>query len=381
MPKRTPPASPPMRALLVLALVGLATLAGCLSSSPAPAAPAAPTAASYKVPEVPKVDAADLLADHATFVRAHPNRQGNTPDHEAARQDLLAHFASYGLTTYRFNFTTGIPQADILGIKWGADRTHWVFVGGHYDIVNNPSCTPNTPAGPVPAVSPTCPIQTQGAYDDGSGTFLTVHLAKAFASVPTYYTIAFTAYDGEERGIQGAKAIVDEIQQGNLTVDGVTPTIVGDLDLDMLGINWPGTMAPVNLLTNSETAASVVMAAAQKVGFPDGQVIRKDGLKAGSSDYAAFWKVQDPPIPTVFFISDFEELGAPQPLPDSAHTPTTPAGLYPFWHREDTVETMTAMAGGAQQLHDGFQAAADLSAAVLFALSCQPSVHFDAVPK
>jgi Zn-dependent M28 family amino/carboxypeptidase len=231
-------------------------------------------------------------------------------------------------------------------------------------------------------VSPgTCPIQTQGAYDDGSGTFLTVHLAKAFANVTPYYTIAFTAYDGEERGIQGAKAIVEAIQEGNLTVDGVTPTIVGDLDLDMLGINWPGTNAPVNLLTNSEKAAAVVMAAAQSIGFPDGQVIRKDGLKAGSSDYSAFWKVKDSPIPTVFFISDFEELGAPAPLPDSAHTPTTPAGLYPYWHREDTVETMTMMAGGAQQLVAGFQAASDLAANVVHALACQPGLQFDAVPK
>jgi hypothetical protein len=374
-----------MRVLGVALAFAFAALAfaGCLESEPAATAAANLDPAAFKVPEVPKVDAKDLLADHATFVRAHPDREGNKPDHEAARADLLAHFESYGLTPYRFNFSTErlANQADILGIKWGADREHWVFVGGHYDIVNNPSCTPNTPAGPLPSPPVTCPVRTQGAYDDGSGTFLTVHLAKAFANVSTYYTIAFTAYDGEELGIQGAKAIVEAVQEGNLTVDGVTPTIVGDLDLDMLGINWPGTMAPVNLLTNSEAAAKVVMDAAGKIGFPSGQVVRKDGLKAGSSDYAAFWSVKDSPIPTVFFISDFEELGAPDPLPDSAHTPTTPAGLYPFWHREDTVETMTDMAGGASQLQAGFQSAADLGAAVVHALACQPTLHFDAVAK
>jgi len=373
-----------MRAILAAGLLAVAILAGCVGTStptsgPAPAA-STPDPTTYTVPPVPKVDAADLLADHAKFVTANPIRRENVATHESARKDLLAHFASYGLEAVRFNFTNGIPQADILGVKWGVDREHWVFVGGHYDTMHWDCAAPGT----VPMVGISDPAHcaghatSQGAYDDGSGTFLTVHLAKAFANVTPYYTIAFTAYDGEERGIQGAAAIVQAIQEGNFTLDGVKPVIVGDLDIDMFGINWPGTNAPMNLMTNSDDAAKLIDAKRKDMGVPDDQFIRKDGLKLGSSDYSAFWRVSDPQaIPTVFFISDFEELGTPSPAPDAA---STPFGAYPFWHFQDTVETMTAMAGGPSQLQAGFQAASDLTAFVVHVLACQPLTKLGATP-
>src|SRR5581483_10908411 len=229
-----------MRNLLAAGLMLTAILAGCASptSAPPPIAPAPVAPTPYAVPVVPHVDAADLLTDHAAFVTKNNERAANKPTHESARVDLMAHMKSYGLEAVRFNFTDGIPQADILGIKWGVDREHWVFVGGHYDTTDQECAL----VGPVvPETSPTgeCPIRhlSQGAYDDGSGTMLTVHLAKAFANVTPYYTIAFTLYDGEERGTQGARAIVQAIQEHNFTVDGIQPTIVGDLDLDMVGIN------------------------------------------------------------------------------------------------------------------------------------------------
>jgi Zn-dependent M28 family amino/carboxypeptidase len=363
-----------MRAMLMLGLLMVAGIAGCLqqpaATTPDAKAAVAKAIADYKVPAVPKVDAKALLADHAAFVTKNNERAANKPTHESARVDLLEHFKSYGLDTYRFNFTTGIPQADIMGIKWGVDREHWVFVGGHYDTVTD-DCLVST----VPVVNQPnpCALRTlsQGAYDDGSGTMMTVHLAKAWANVTPYYTIAFVAYDGEERGIQGAAAIVNVIQEGNFTFKGVTPTIVGDLDLDMLGINWPGTMAPINMLDNTKVGAALVKAKAKEMGFPDSQLIEKASLKLGSSDYSAFWGVKEPQtVPTIFFISDFEEIGAPAPAPGGAYSP---AGAYPFWHLEDTVATMTAMAGGQSNLESGFQSASDLASYVIHFLAADPA--------
>lgn len=371
-----------MRATLLLGLLLVAGLAGCLTSSPTQTGTGTtPTPAAYTVPAVPKVDAKALLADHAAFVTKDNERAANKPTHESARVDLLQRFRSYGLDAVRFNFTDGIPQADILGIKWGADRTHWVFVGGHYDTITDDCLASKTPQAPSPAppalpqADNPCALRSisQGAYDDGSGTMMTMHLAKAYANVSSYYTIAFVAYDGEERGIQGAKAIVNAVQEGNFTLKGVTPTIVGDLDLDMIGINWPGTMAPINLLDNTKQGADLVKAKAKAMGFPDDQIVEKASLKLGSSDYSAFWRIKTPaPVPTIFFISDFEEIGAANLMNSTPGAAQTPAGAYPFWHFEDTVQTMTAMAGGPAQLEAGFQSASDLAAYVVHFLACEP---------
>ncbi len=305
-----------MRKAWLLAALSLALLplAGCLDggSGEATTDNTIPTPETYAVPPVPAVDAAALLADHAAFVTKNNERADNVPTHESARVDLLAFFASYGLETYRHNFTDGgLDQANIVGIKWGVVRDQWVVVGGHYDTTHDDCiATGILGLGQCPGRS-----VSQGAYDDGSGTMITVHLAKAFANVTPYYTIAFVGYDGEERGLQGAGAFVNDF-----AVEGITPygmvRIVGDIDIDMVGLNWPGVMAPMNVLTNSEKAYEVVDAKRTEMGWPDDQWKRKDGLALGSSDYARFWSIAEPaPIPTIFFIADFEELGAPAPAP------------------------------------------------------------------
>lgn len=373
-----------MRVAFVASLLAMLAVAGCFSDSDSGSdsdQPTPVTKENYVVPDVPAMDAVVLLEDHAKFVRENPNRQGNTADHESARLAMMDMLASWGLETYRHNFTAGIPQANIMGIKWGAVRDQWVVVGAHYDIVNTPPCPPTHPNG--------CSTETQGAYDDGSGTMMTMHLAKAFSNVTPYYTMAFVAYDGEERGLQGAGAFVRDFMVEPIDEEGNDKTpygqidIVGALDLDMLGLNWPGVMAPFNILDNSENLYQVANAKRLDMEWPDEQWKPKDGLALGSSDYARFWSVDEDsggPIPTMFFIADFEELGVPMiggVTPAQAHTP---AGAYPFWHLEDTVETMTGMAGGEANLIAGFQAAADVAVVVMHAMACQPALDFsDAV--
>lgn len=384
-----------MRTVAVLAIVAFAAFAGCVADSPSEEGSTdVPTPATYVVPDVPEVDAAALLADHAAFVTEHNERAANKPTHESSRVALLEMFASYGLETYRQDFTAGgLEQANIMGIKWGAVRDQWVVVGGHYDTVTDDCLVGGTPAvGPAPSVPNPCPLRalSQGAYDNGSGVMMSVHLGKAFAAIEPYYTMAFVAYDGEERGTQGAAAFVNAFVTGGEEGDNFTTPygairVRGAVDLDMIGLNWPGVLAPINVIDNSEAAYAAADNKRNEMGWPDDQWKRKDGLQLGSSDYARFWEVTEEhngPIPTIFFISDFEELGAPsaagQEGPSQAYTPF---GAYPFWHLQDTVETMTAMAGGQANLQAGFQASVDVAAAVLHAMACQPTLEFDAVPK
>jgi hypothetical protein len=231
---------------------------------------------------------------------------------------------------------------------------------------------------------------------------LSVHMGKTFANTTPYYTMVFVAYDGEERGTEGASAFVKglyltpQLDPANSTSPFGPITIVGDVDLDMVGINWPGTNAPINVMANSEALYHAAVNFTKAKGMPDDQLIRKDSLKLGSSDYARFWEVTDPtPIPTIFFISDFEEIGSPGQLPEQIHTPTQNLGLplvsfgaYPFWHLEDTVETMRLMAGDPPadalphpNTEKGFQMAGDLAVHLLHILACQPGVPIDATPK
>ena len=347
-----------MRCLLAAALA-LVLSAGCIQAPAAETGTPAP-AAAYAPPAVPEVDAKALLADHAAFVRANPERADNKPAHESARAALLALLEGAGLETHRQDFRNGIDQANIIGMKWGLDRTRVVVVGAHYDTTHNDCMATDA-----------CPLRpfSQGAYDDGSGTMMVVHLAKAFARVPTYHSIAFVLFDGEERGTQGSGAFALAAQEGSLPWP---IELVAALDLDMIGLNWPGVNAPINLITNSDNAAAAVFGRADAMGFPEGQVIRKAGLELGSSDYRHFIEMG---IPTVFLIADFEEVGTPAPAPPDAHTPF---GAYPFWHNFDTVETMTAAAGGPDNLEKGFGSAANLSAFVLHLMSSRPEVALDA---
>lgn len=354
-------------AALALLLTG-AVLAGCLDDSRDTPQTTGPDPSAYVAPDEPKVDAAALLADHEAFVTEFNVRKGADPRHEGARQALTELFESYGLEVYRHNFTEGgLDQANIVGIRWGLDRQHWVVVGGHYDTTTNGGA--NTEE------------QSQGAYDDGSGTFITVHLAKAFSTVQPYYTMAFIAYDGEERGLQGAQAFVNDVViAGNSTYGDIE--VVGTVDLDMIGINWPGTNAPVTLLSNSEAIAQVADDKRESMGWPDDQWHRKPNLNEaglvalGTSDYHAYMHEG---IPTIFFISDFIELGIPSPLmaPPQAGLP---AGVYPFWHQADTVDTMAAMAGGQANLQAGFQSISDVAAHILYMLACHPDMEWDGVP-
>jgi Zn-dependent M28 family amino/carboxypeptidase len=242
-------------------------------------------------------------------------------------------------------------------------------VGGHYDVVPTPGCvTPPAQTG----MGQQCPdvlgpLQTHGTYDDGSGTMLTMHLAKAYAKVPTKYTIAFVAFDGEERGLQGSKNLTEAI------VDGLTPypglTVHAMLDLDMFGLNWPGVDTPIYFDDNSPEVKQAVKDLVKQVGMPADKILYQ-GISLGRSDYASFFNIG---VPTGFFISDFEKYQAPADLPVNMQDLPAQKQAYPFWHREDTYDTMVLMAGSEADLLSGFQTACDLSSGLLLRMAVDPA--------
>jgi Zn-dependent M28 family amino/carboxypeptidase len=341
-------------ALLAL-LVSGAVFAGCLDSESATPDADDGADAGAAVGMAPAVDVVPLLGDLRAFAEGNPSRADNHPDHEAARQFLAAKFEAHGLEVYRQEFYQGIPQANIVGIKWGEVREEWVVVGGHYDIVRMPSCPDGL----------TCPTGTtsQGMYDDGSGTIMTLHLAKAFASIPTKYTIAFVGFDGEERGLQGSGNFSETFAAGLTPYGPITYRAM--LDLDMFGLNWPGVDAPVYFDSNSPALEDEVRSLAGAAGFPEGMV-KYQGITLGRSDYAHF---MDLGVPTGFFISSFEEYQAPADVPLPGQQPAPGLDAYPFWHTQDTWETMVLMAGSEADVAAGFQSGVDLASGVLWRMA------------
>ncbi|MCA1818902.1 MAG: M28 family peptidase, partial [Halobacteriales archaeon] len=269
-------------------------------------------------------------------------------------------FAHDGLQTWRQNFTAaGLDQANIVGIQWGVVTDQVVVVGAHYDTTHQ-DCTRRL----QPVAGCVGHKTSQGAYDDGSGVLLVQHLAKVFANVSSYYTVAFVEYDGEERGTEGASAFAEAMVDGSSPFGNATLRAV--LDMDMFGITWPGTNAPIQVLHNSDALLGVFDTARKAIGVPDDMVYHEDLLTLGSSDFQVYF---DQGVPTIFFSSDFGQFAAPGPVP--AHLPW---GYYPFWHFEDRYETMVVAAGSEANLQAGFQTAADVGAAVLHAMADDPAL-------
>jgi hypothetical protein len=340
---------------LVLAAVAI-VVSGCTQPPSTTSGTSRPTVTHHDAPALPAIDMDTFLGDYKSFVTTYADRASNVPSHEAARQALMKAFADDGLQVWRHNFTDGIPQSNIVGIQWGAHRDQWVIVGGHYDTFSDDCIVLPEP----------CPGRrvTGGTYDDGSGTAITMYMAKLFAHLNATYTVAYVAFDGEERGLQGSHALAGDIADhatpfGNFSLRAV-------IDMDMVGLNWPGVSTPVEFSHNDPSLQAVVEAARKELGVPDDMIVYGDASRGGGSDFASFTS----DAPTGFFSSDMGQEGAPAG-PGTPNTPSAP-GVYPFWHLVDTWETMTAMAGGDANVRSGFAVTNSLVAHLLHAVAFEP---------
>jgi len=92
-----------------------------------------------------------------------------------------------------------------------------VYVSGHYDTVVL------RPAPEDSAAARTNDHPAPGANDDGSGTALTMELARVFAQSDLEFdaTLVFIAFAGEEQGLIGARAHAQQARADNLQIEAV----------------------------------------------------------------------------------------------------------------------------------------------------------------
>jgi hypothetical protein len=163
----------------------------------------------------------------------------------AARQWMLDEMKSYSprlevsFDTYRIpkqgdRVTREVEVRNVMAVLPGRTARRF-YVSGHYDTVARP--LPVRGPSPAPSPSPGAPAQSAsggfdwsvgdnlapGVNDDGSGTALTMELARAFSQSGLAFdaTLVFICFAGEEQGLIGAKLHAQRAEAEKLTIDGV----------------------------------------------------------------------------------------------------------------------------------------------------------------
>jgi hypothetical protein len=106
-----------------------------------------------------------------------------------------------------------------------------IYISGHYDSVNiggqnvsNSSAPGATTGGDRqtrPEFNPN--VEANGANDDGSGTVLTMELARAFAESGIEFdaTLVFITWAGEEQGLVGSNVHAEDLKKNSVPVEAV----------------------------------------------------------------------------------------------------------------------------------------------------------------
>ncbi len=127
-------------------------------------------------------------------------------------------------------------------------------------------------------------IGAPGANDDGSGTVLSLELARVLKAIPVDATVRFALWGSEEQGLIGSRYYVRELPQAE------RDRIVAVYNNDMVATSWdPATRYWVLSFTGqSNRATDEVTAAAQRLGY-EPQI--SPVTQRGSSDHQSFQEV------------------------------------------------------------------------------------------
>ncbi|HEX2065502.1 MAG TPA: M28 family peptidase [Candidatus Thermoplasmatota archaeon] len=316
----------------LLAILLVALLAGCASTSPPPAAAPAPatllerTAAS--VPALP-LDAKAAVDWWSSFAQTYTARSAFTANNAAARDHIAAGLAEAGLQVRLLQYPVGaeglaLPATagplfvNVVEATKPGDGEGTIALGTHYD-------------GSAAAT-------VQAAYDNGSGTAALYSLCTALAKVPTRHSFTCLFFDGEELGALGSQAYV---------ADPTRPVPDYYLGFDMVGLNWPG------IDTTQVGKEAWKLYAWTGPEFADALFPFVNGTLHGVLGYPASGAQAFP----------FNDRNSDEASFAQAHVPTVrfaggrTAGSYPQYHLPgDTVEYVEQFAGGRDRFEAGLAA-------------------------
>ncbi|MES2760088.1 MAG: M20/M25/M40 family metallo-hydrolase [Pseudomonadota bacterium] len=248
------------------------------------------------------VDGARLVDDLRTLsAEEFAGRRTGTEGSQKAQAFLQGRFAALGLKPFGaayakpFSFTankTVYPSAvNYIGYIAGSARPErFIVVSAHYDHLG-------MKGGKL----------HPGADDNASGVAAMLAIAQWFKAHPPRHTIVFAAFDGEEQGLQGARAFMAALPfpQAQLALN---------LNLDMVGRNANNEIFVAGTRYNPALIPLVAQVAARstvgiKLGHDRPEQKGTTDDWTGSSDHGAFHKAG---VPFLYFgVEDHADYHGP----------------------------------------------------------------------
>ncbi|HCC93635.1 MAG TPA: leucyl aminopeptidase, partial [Flavobacteriaceae bacterium] len=193
--------------------------------------------------------------------------------HENAFTWLKSYYTTYGYTTIEQQSVNvyGNVGNNLIVTKIGEKYPdEFIIIDGHYDTLNGP-----------------------GANDNGSGTVTLLEIARLIKDIDTDYSIKFIHFTGEERGLIGSQAYVNQIAvPQNLKIKAV-------LNIDEVGgvankVNSTIVCEQDESNPTSNNAISAELTNQMANIFPLYTTLKTEISNAYSSDYMPFQAVGYP---------------------------------------------------------------------------------------
>ena len=261
--------------------------------------------------------------------------------YEAAAEAMADNMRSMGFDFVEVTRYEDDPdQLNVVGYNWGrVNPDEYIVIGGHFDIAY--------------ALTPPSGGTNEGANDDTSGSTVSLEMAQALAQLEFDHTVVAALWACEEEGLLGSRAYVDHLPE-NITVRAY-------MNFDMVALNYPITPRSEPLIgpggeifsaTKYDWTISVA-------GANDSNMQRMhDWVGVTIEDDLAYQPTAGNPI--TWQIA--ESCASDHCSFFSAGYPTfnffSPGGDISFWQEwhspSDTLEFMTAKAGGPDEMASGF---------------------------
>ena len=262
--------------------------------------------------------------------------------YERAAEAMLVEMESYGFDHVEITRYPDDPdQLNIVGYNWGrVNPDEYIVVGGHFDIAY--------------AFTPPSGGTNEGANDDTSGSTVSLEMAQALAKMEFDHTVVAALWACEEEGLLGTRAYVENLPE-NVSVRAY-------MNFDMVSLNYPIvplTEPIIDPLTGDIFEPTKYDWSISIAGANDENMNRMmDWVGTTIEDDLAY----EPTLGNPIYWQIAESCASDHCSFFSEGYPTfnffSPGGDISFWQEwhspSDTLEFMTAKAGGPEGMASGF---------------------------